>query len=278
MTIDVTTGVDALNRAFDQIYVLTLDRASERQQHIATELDGLDYRFFRGVDKHDLDYDETIATGVYDDKKHHELQRSGRSLSIGEVACALSHRRIYEDAVENGYARILVLEDDVAFQRQNLPAFSQAWAELPADWEFLLLGYYSERYRTLSSECKRLYYQACRNLGFFNWQRVSREFIDLMPMRSFSPHLWRMGRTSGGHGYALTQATCRKFIRYHNPVYLQADRVFYYFAEDEGLNAYALKEQLFVPSELAEDSGIGYPTSVEKAAARSRKFIQELGS
>ena len=272
------SGLSALNSAFDHIYVLTLDRARERQEHIASELEGLDFEFFTGVDKFDLDYDATIADGVYDDDKHHRLQRSSRSLSLGEVACALSHRGIYEDAVERGYETILVLEDDVAFLRQNLPVFEAAWAELPADWEFLLLGYYDERYSTPFYECKRLYYQACRRLGLFHWERVSRRFINHQAMRPYSEHWWRMGRTSGGHAYALTQSACRRFVDYHTPVFLQADRVFYYYAMDRDLNAYALKEQLFVPSELARDSGIGYATSVEKAAERGKKFIQGLGS
>ena len=58
---------EKLQRSFDQIYVLTLDRATERHEHIKTMLQGIDYRFFKGIDKLTLDYDELVAQGIYDD-------------------------------------------------------------------------------------------------------------------------------------------------------------------------------------------------------------------
>lgn len=278
MTGDATSRLAVLNDAFDRIYVLTLDRASERHEHIEAELEGVDFQFFKGVDKLHLDRDEVIAKGIYDDGKHHRRQVSRRSLSLGEVACALSHRSIYEDAIRNDYQRILVLEDDVAMLREKLSAFEAALTELPGDWEFLLLGYYCERYPGLRTERKRFFYHACRQLHFFNWDKVSPRYIDNLSMQPFSPHLWRMGKTAGGHSYALTQAACHKFVDYHDPIYLQADRVFYYYATDHDLKAFALKEQLFVPSELALESGIGYATSAEKAVERGKKLIQSLGT
>ena len=277
MTRDADSRLAVLNDAFDRIYVLSLDRATDRHAHIESELDGVDYHFFKATDKLNLDDEQVIADGVYDDDKHHRRQRSHRSLSLGEVACSLSHRAIYEDAIEQGYESILVLEDDVEFLSGNLPAFAAACAELPEDWEFLLLGYYCERYPGISTTLKRFYYLLCHRLGLFNWDKVNRRYLDYMSMRPYSDHLWSLGKTSGGHAYALTQSTCRKFVAYHDPVYLQADRIFMYYMADHGLNAFALKEQLFIPSELAQDSSIGYATRAEKAADKGKKLIGRLG-
>ncbi len=278
MTGNTNSCLAALNDAFDRIYVLTLDRTTERHRHIEAELRGVNYVFFKGVDKLDLDYDELIAEGIYDEEKHHRLQRTYRSLSLGEVACALSHCRIYEDAMRRGYERILVLEDDVAMLGKNLAAFKAALTELPGNWEFLLLGYYCERYPGPRTERKRRFYQACQYLRLFNWHRVSRHYIDELPMRDFSDRLWCMGKTAGGHAYALTRAACRKFVEFHTPVFLPADRVFYYYSAGHDLNAYALKEQLFVPSELAKESVIGYASGSEKALRMTRRLTRHLGA
>lgn len=277
MTGDATSSLAALNNAFDRIYVLTLDRATDRHTHIETELEGVDYHFFSATDKVDLDDDRVIADGVYDDAKHHRLQRSDRSLSLGEVACAVSHRQIYQDAIEHRYERILVLEDDVDLVRQNLASFETAYSELPADWELLLLGYYDQRYPGLLTELKRRFYLICQRQGLFNWGKVSERFIERMSMRPYSSQLWRLGKTSGGHAYALTQSACHKFAEYHDPVYLQADRVFMYYLAEFELQAFALRHPLFVPAAIADESGIGYATRAEKTAKKGRELVRRLG-
>jgi RNA polymerase sigma factor (sigma-70 family) len=174
--------------------------------------------------------------------------------------------------------RSFLLEDDVELLSQNLPAFAAALDELPPDWEFLLLGYYCERVATLANEPRRLLYLLCHYLGLFRWGRVKKRYLDLLYMRPYSEHLWALGKTGGGHAYALTLSTCRKFIEYHDPVYLQADRVFMYFMADHGLNAFALKDQLFIPSELARDSGIGYATRAEKTVTKGKKLVRPFGT
>jgi hypothetical protein len=54
---------EPLNQYFDKIYVLTLERAIDRQEEIKLSLQGLNYNFFFGVDKKELD----IATLEADD-------------------------------------------------------------------------------------------------------------------------------------------------------------------------------------------------------------------
>jgi len=254
----VATDTVDLNGVFDRIYVLTLERAGARQRHIEAELGGLDYHFFQGIDKRTLDFDQLMPEGVYDDDAHRRLQRTHRSLIPGEIACALSHRKIYEDAIEHDYQRILVLEDDVALIAENLNAFRQALHELPEDWELLMLGYYSEKYPGLSNELQRRYYQICRKLGLFGWEKINRRFIDNILMQRYSANLWRPGKLVGGHAYALTQSACRKFVEFHTPIFLQADRVFSYYLASGDLRAFALDKKLFGLAEIAYESSIGY--------------------
>ena len=76
----------ALNQAFDQIYVLTLKQATERQDNCRKLLEGVDYQFFFGTDKHDLDYESAKTDGTYDSVFHRSTKRTSRDMSIGEIA------------------------------------------------------------------------------------------------------------------------------------------------------------------------------------------------
>lgn len=251
-----STDLSVLRETFDQIYVLTLDRSKDRHAHIKRALQGIDYRFFSGVDKLLFESGELTLDAVYDDVAHRSRKQTHRSMNEAEVACALSHRAIYEDAIAQGYARILVLEDDVMLCPEYLGTFRAAMAELPGNWELLMLGYSAERYPGFMSELKRLSYSLYRRLGLFNWQNVSKAFLARFVMRRYSENLWQPGKLVGGHAYGLTLAGCQKLVDLQTPVVLQADRVFSYLAAEDQLQAFALNDKLFRLAEVARHSSI----------------------
>lgn len=265
--------LQCLQSAFDQIYVLTLDRATDRHEHVKRALAGIEYRFFQGIDKLTLDYDELIATGVYDDAAHRLRKRTHRSMSLGEIACALSHRAIQQDALDAGYQSILILEDDVQLHPEHLDAFKAAMSELPADWELLMLGFYGEKYPGLASEIQRQTYLVYRRLGLFNWGKVNKTFLERLIMQRYSPNLWRLGKLVGGHAYALTQSACRKLVAFQTPVFLQADRVFSYYPAFGDLQAFALDRKLFTLADIAENSWIGYDDRASKIVNKGKSLL-----
>lgn len=251
-----STDLSVLQETFDRIYVLTLDRATDRHAHIKCALQGIDYRFFSGVDKLLFESGELALEAVYDDLAHRSRKRTHRSMSEGEVACALSHRAIHQDAIAHGYARILILEDDVVLCPEYLGTFRAAMEELPSNWELLMLGYYAERYPGFKSEVKRLSYALYRRLGLFNWQNATKASLARFVMRRYSKNLWQPGKLTGGHAYALTLAGCQKLVDFQTPVFLQADRVFSYYAAEDQLQAFALNDKLFTLAEIAQLSWI----------------------
>jgi len=262
-----------LQNAFDQIYVLTLERAHDRHRHIERMLAGLEYRFFPGIDKQTLDYDELVADGVYDDAAHHRRKRTHRSMSLGEIACALGHRAIQQDALDAGHERILILEDDVQLHPEHLGGFKTAMRELPADWELLMLGFYGEKYPGLASSIKRATYLFYHRFGLFNWGKVNKKFLEQLIMQRYSPNLWRLGKLVGGHAYALTQSGCRKLIDFQTPIFLQADRVFSYYPAYHELQAFALDKKLFTLADISQDSWIGYDDRTSKIMKKGKSLL-----
>lgn len=246
----------SLNDYFDHIYVLTLDRARDRQDNIRRVLNGLDWRFFQATDKNDFSEQLIQSQNIYDDAAHRSTKRTHRSMNLGEVACAISHRRMYQDMLDNGYKRVLIMEDDVLPQPDRLRDFSEVVAELPDDWEVLMLGYYGEKPPSLPYKAQQAVYKTFHQLKLFNWHHVNRNWIDNICMRSYSNSLYQIGKVLGTHAYAVTDNAARKFIDYQTPVKLQADRIFNYYASEHSLKAFAPKRTMFTLSELSKESSI----------------------
>jgi len=239
---------NSLNEFFDHIYVLTLKRSTDRQAHIEKTLAGLAYHFFYGVDKEALNYEELVQQGLYDDHLHRRTKRTRRSMNLGEIACALSHRAIYEDMAANQYQQALILEDDAVPIYENLYLFDEIKRELPENWELLMLGYYGEKQPSLKNTLARQIYYLCHYLHIDNWHKVDKQWIRDICLTPFSDHLYGIGKVVGAHAYAMTLSAAKKFIDYQQPVIVQADRIFNYYKAAFGLEGFASKVKLFTLS------------------------------
>lgn len=246
-----------INNYFDHVYVLTLEGAEDRQGPLEEVLEGLRWEFFYGTNKHDLDLQELMEQGLYDDKKHRATKRTRRSMSIGEIACAMSHRDICQNVVDNGYKRVLILEDDVLPIYENLRKFKSAIDELPEDWELLMLGYYGEKLPTLKYRIQTSVYMLYHYLHLFNWHKVGVEVIRKTCLSYYGQHLYTLGKMLGGHAYAVSNEGARKFVNFQKPIIIQADRVFNYYDDTSSRKAFAVRDKLFTLSELSKKSYIG---------------------
>jgi glycosyl transferase family 25 len=245
-----------LNQYFDKIHVLSLPHATARHANIVRVLDGLNWSYFWGADKKDYSATQVIEQHIYDDVAHKHTKRTSRSMNLGEVACALSHRNIYQNMLDEGHKRILILEDDVLPQPEQLQYFDRVICQLPEDWELLMLGYYGHKPPTLPYRLQRQIYLGFHYLRVANWHKVSRSWIDNICMQPYSADIHHMGKVLGTHAYAVSASAAEKFVAYQTPVHLQADRIFNYYAAQHSLNAFALKNTFFTLSELASKSYI----------------------
>ena len=246
----------SLNRYFDKVYVLSLPHAKARQDNIVKVLEGLEWSYFWGADKKDYSFPEVIEQRIYDDQAHKNTKRTSRSMNLGEVACALSHRNIYQHMLDEGHRRVLILEDDVLPQYDHLQRFDEVISQVPEDWELLMLGYYGHKQASLRYRIQQQIYLGFHHLRIANWHKVSRNWIDNICMQEHSPDIYRIGKVLGTHAYAVSDSAARKFVSYQTPVQLQADRIFDYYDAERSLKAFALRDAVFTLSELASDSYI----------------------
>ncbi len=231
-----------LNGWADRIFVVSLRRATDRRQRARERLEGLRYEFFDAVDKSELDRDRLVRDGTYDERRTRGAYRHRDDMSVGAIGCALSHRRLYEDMVANGWERMVVFEDDVVPRTAELAALPDALGELPPTWELCYLGYWQNEIVTMNLRLRRAAYVALAPLGLSRW-RVG-EALRLLP-RSFSPHLRRAGRHMCAHAYAVTREGARKLAAAQTPVAYSADQLLAMAILQGRLDAYVVSPVLF---------------------------------
>jgi len=213
-------SIKSLEQFFDKIVVLSVPRFTDRHQKVKQQLEGLSFDFFWGADKLELNEELLKEDGTYDEVQTKKNQRQGKALNLGEIACSLSHRMLYEEMIKQQWKKVLVLEDDVLGLTDNMAVLPQALKELPADWELVYLGYLKHEQVTAGLKAKQFYYKILSGLGLMRWNFTM--VSNLLP-KPYSKHLKRAGFHDCTHAYAITLSAAKKLLAAQTPVVYRAD-------------------------------------------------------
>ena len=231
-----------LQQYFDKIFVVSVPRFTQRHQQVQQHLQGLSFDFFWGADKLQLDYDTAKTNGTYDEQKTKQLQRQGKALNLGELACSLSHRMVYEEMIKHNWQKILILEDDVLPLYNKLALLPTALNELPNDWELVYLGYLKHENVTLQLKAKQFFYTIKSKLGLIKW--TSKMISNLLP-KPYSTHLKKAGFHDCTHAYAITLQAAKKLLAAQTPVIYRADDLLSATIMKGELNAFVTEPKFF---------------------------------
>jgi glycosyl transferase, family 25 len=118
-----------------KVFVINLARSPERLTTMKLQLDAIDVPFERidAVDGRNMsdDFVETVSPAHIVRKSYH------RALSKAELACGLSHKKAWQQIVDDDLDFAVVLEDDVELL-DNFTAVLELLAGLPhGDWDFI---------------------------------------------------------------------------------------------------------------------------------------------
>jgi glycosyl transferase, family 25 len=231
-------GIQRLNEEFDKIYVITLARNEARHTSIRKGLAGLDVKLHWGVDGAQLT--EAMVAADYDDARAHAVY--GRSLSPGELGCALSHLNVYREALAEGFGRILVIEDDVILNHTNLSQVPHIFTQLPRTWDLLYLCTYRE------NETPWLRFKAQRLYPILHATRLRRyplHAIRRLYSRPFSRHLRHAGTHNGAVAYALTREAAARLVELQTPVVTVSDHALMLFCQMHDTDCYIANNNVF---------------------------------
>ena len=240
-----------LQQYFDKILVVSIPRFTERHQSVSERLLGLHFDFFWGADKMNLDGE--MLSQNYNAIKAKKLQRQGKALNFGEIACALSHRMVYEEMIRKGWQKILILEDDVLPVDGQLSLLTETMKELPADWELVYLGYLKHEIVTPALKRKQFFYRILSSVGLMKW--TYKMVSNLLP-RPYSRHLRIAGFHDCTHAYCITLPAAKKLLAAQNPVVYRADDLLSSTILKGELKAFVTQPKFF-DQEIFHDASIG---------------------
>ena len=112
-----------LTKYFDKIYVINLDKRSDRLSDFHEEIKNFD---IYGVERF------SAIDGVI----HHN---EDSKILTGEIGILMSHLEIIKNAHAEGLNNILILEDDVIFT-DEINKLDEYMDEVPKNWDFIYFG------------------------------------------------------------------------------------------------------------------------------------------
>jgi glycosyl transferase family 25 len=241
---------EPLNKFFDHTYVITLERATERQEKIIQNLEGLNYQFFFGVDKKDLSIDQLIEEGIYDEQKAITLHRYSKPMNTGQIGCCWSHKLVYEDMLKNGYKKVLILEDDVVANKEGFALLEEMFKELPDTWELWYLDFQKNLKRDLGTWIKQYTYHFLRAIGKLKWSHLT---INNLYARKFSQHLFIAGFHDFTSAYAITQPAAKKLVQLQTPLAFVADNLLAHACSNLLIQAFVSCPKVFAQESQLQD-------------------------
>lgn len=238
-----------LEKYFDKIFVITLERAVDRQEKVRERLAGLPFEFFFGVDKHLLSWEKVQAEDIYDDKKARQLNRYSKGMVLGHIACSLSHRKLYEHIVKQQYQRVLIFEDDVVPLADPAAVLPLSVSELPGDWEMIYFGYNKNETATPELKRKQAFYKLLSYINLIKW---SPKMVSNLLPRPYSAHLQQAGFHDLLHAYGITLDACRKLIPAQTPVVFNADPLISHLVMKGELKAFITRKKFFTQEQFLD--------------------------
>lgn len=229
------------NTYFDHIYLVTIERATERHITVEKELKGLNYELFFGADFKNFSIDELKSSGMYDEilaKKNH---RYSKPIKGGMLGCSLSHRMVYEDVIKNNYEKVLVLEDDVIIENFSVQNFRNAINELPKNWELLYFDYNKNENKPFLGFLKQIIYHIQKLFGGI---KFSHKAIKNIFAKQYSNNLMIAGLHDFTDAYAVTQNGAKILLKLQTPVQWFPDHLLAYACSNKLINAYCLKKKI----------------------------------
>ena len=122
-------------------YLINLDRSTERLKQASSEAQRLQLSFER-ISAVDGRYLELDACAEYSNAR--TLTYFGRELSVGEVACFLSHVKTLRQFLQSDAKYALVLEDDFVVSETGQPVWDSLIAQLDekhlGGWGYIDVG------------------------------------------------------------------------------------------------------------------------------------------
>jgi glycosyl transferase family 25 len=147
-----------MTTASSKIFIINLDTSKARWQESQNQLCDLDFERVNAIDGNQLE--PSVLKQFYD----HQLNRQQyhKVLTLGEIGCYLSHRKVWQKIVNENLDFALVLEDDF-INKTNISNLLDDVAQIKQPWHYIKLAEFPIKRKVVFSE--KL---GSANLGIYN--------------------------------------------------------------------------------------------------------------
>ncbi len=182
---------------------------------------------------------ELSAKHIFDQVSAIKNHRYHKPIILGHICCSLSHKNVYEDIIEKGYQKVLILEDDVVASPNFESVSKMILEELPQNWELLYLDYNKNEKR---NALKQYWYHVQKWMGGLTWSHTTVQ--NLYP-KKVSQHLATAGYHDYTSAYAITFNAAKKLIPLQTPIAYNADNLLAHACTNKIVNGLIAKPKLF---------------------------------
>jgi len=238
-----------LNSHYDKIYVLSVEAASQRREKFARQFEGLNYSFFFGADKTKFSINEIEHKGLFSENLTRKNHRFSKTMKHGEIACAWSHKMIYQDMLQNNYNRVLIFEDDALPDQKMVKFIPKILTEIPADCELLMWGWNKNGIANFRNSLKQFVYHIQHKVGILKWEH---SIIRNLYARPFSKYLRKAGFHDYTYAYAISKSAAEKLVAMQTPIQYLADNLLAHASSREIVDAYITWPQVFLHDSLPD--------------------------
>ena len=212
-----------VNQVVDKVYLINLDRDTERLKTMTEQLNKLNIEFTR--------FPAVLGSEV---KTSHDLTDFClKYCTDGIKGCAMSHKTIWNDMLKNNYKQVLILEDDAVFADDFEHMFKTGWDQVPKDFDMFYLG--------CNFNCDDSH----------TIPKVYNKVLGQVPQK-VNTHILRVFGSVGFHGYIISN-NCARRVQ-HSPIHNHIDAQMAYWINKYKMNAYSMKPLII----NTPDNGIGH--------------------
>ncbi|HYD62312.1 MAG TPA: glycosyltransferase family 25 protein [Noviherbaspirillum sp.] len=177
------------------IKVINLERSAERREKFARLNRHIDYEFFKAVDGAGLSVESIAGSGLFD---------ANLAYTPGAYGCALSHLRLWEEAIATDRV-VTVAEDDAIFRSDFDVRQRAAIQSAPADWDIIIWGWNLDYVLSLS-----FMPGISPAIAYFDQEQM-RSAIAAFQSFDARPNLLGLDKCWGIPAYSISPAGARKF-------------------------------------------------------------------
>jgi glycosyl transferase family 25 len=226
-----------MNNFFDKIYIINLEKDSDRLEYMKKQ-----------CDKYNINFQRSIAVNGKN------IQKTVKKLRKNQLGCAMSHLNIYKEIVQLNLDKVLILEDDVTLTQWiiKLPSIME---DVPNDWDVVWVG--NSRRKWPRNTCSL----------------VSDPPYNFDKMEKITPHIYKFNCgynnncPMGTYAYAVSNKGAKKILANYN-----FDVPIDYLVNYKELNKYLLTPSIIIH---CYDFGSNIASS-SKNRENSYEYIWEL--